>query len=276
MRAFFHCKQQGAGKMKSNSGGRLADRRQAQRRTEAEPDENLLWGVNAVAEALRGRPRSLSEVLIEHGRAGGRVQEIIDMARAAGVRLRFVEPDRMGLPKHCRHQGVAARQTEAELLPLAELLAAAPERILLLDSIQDPRNLGSILRSALAAGFSSVILTSDRSAPLSGTVTRASAGAIAHLRIARVVNLAEALRQLKEQGWWIYGAVAEPEVQSIHQTDFSGRIGLVIGSEGKGIRPLVRKRCDHLVTIPMPGAFNSLNASVAAALIMFEAVRQRG
>jgi 23S rRNA (guanosine2251-2'-O)-methyltransferase len=244
-------------------------------KTEAEVDENLLWGINAVAEALRGRPRSLSEVLIEKGRAGSRLQEIIDTARAAGVRLRFVDFARTGLPKHCKHQGVAARQTEAELLPLAELLAAEPERILLLDSIQDPRNLGSILRSALAAGFRSVILTSERSAPLSGTAARASAGAIAHLRLARVVNLADALRQLKEQGWWIYGAVAEPEAQSIYQTDFNGKIGLVIGSEGKGIRPLVRKLCDHLVTIPMPGAFNSLNASVAAALIMFETVRQR-
>jgi 23S rRNA (guanosine2251-2'-O)-methyltransferase len=245
-----------------------------QLKTEAEPDENLLWGINTVAEALRGRPRSLSEVLIEKGRAGGRLQEIIDAARAAGVRLRFVEADRMGLPKSCRHQGAAARQTEAELLPLAELLSDEPERILLLDSIQDPRNLGSILRSALAAGFGAVILTSERSAPLSGTAARASAGAVAHLRIARVVNLADALRQLKEQGWWIYGTVAEPEAQSIYQTDFSGKIGVVIGGEDKGIRPLVRKLCDHLVTIPMPGAFNSLNASVAAALIMFEAVRQ--
>ena len=246
-----------------------------QLKTEEEPDESLLWGINAVAEALRGRPRSLSEVLIEKGRAGGRIEEIIEAARTAGVRLRFVEPDRLGLPKQCRHQGIAARQTEAQLLPLEELLAAEPERILLLDSIQDPRNLGSILRSALAAGFGSVVLTTERSAPLSGTVTRASAGAIAHLRISRVVNLAEAMRQLKEQGWWMYGAVVEPDAQSIHQTDFSGKIGLVIGSEGKGIRPLVRKLCDHLVTIPMPGAFNSLNASVAAALIMFEAVRQR-
>ena len=244
------------------------------RKIEEDADENLLWGINAVTEALLARPRSLSEILVEKGRAGGRLQEIIDAARDAKVRLRFVESERLGVPKHCKHQGVVARQTEAELLQLTELLATEPKRILLLDSIQDPRNLGSILRSALAAGFSSVILTSERSAPLSGTAARASAGAIAHLRLARVVNLADALRQLKEQGWWIYGAVAEPEVQSIYQTDFSGKIGLVIGSEGKGIRPLVRKLCDHLVTIPMPGTFNSLNASVAAALLMFEVVRQ--
>ena len=238
-------------------------------------DSGLLWGINAVAEALRGNPRSLSEILIEKGKAGTRLQEIIDAAREAEVRIRFVDMERVGLPSGSRHQGVAARQSEAELLPLAELLAAEPERVLLLDSIQDPRNLGSILRSALAAGFGSVILTSERSSPLTGTVARASAGASAHLRISRVVNLAETLRQLKDSGYWIYGAVAESEAQSVYQTDFSGRIGIVIGSEGKGIRPLVRKCCDFLVTIPMSGAFNSLNASVAAALVMFEAAREK-
>lgn len=254
---------------------RAAHTPHAQPPAEPPDDSGLLWGINAVAEALSANPRSLSEILIEKGKAGARLQEIIDAAREAEVRIRFVELERVGLPGGCRHQGVAARQTEAELLPLAALLAAGPERILLLDSIQDPRNLGSILRSALAAGFGSVVLTSERSAPLTGTVARASAGAVAHLRISRVVNLAEALRQLKDQGYWIYGAVAEPEAQSIYQTDFSGRIGIVIGGEDKGIRPLVRKHCDFLVTIPMPGEFNSLNASVAAALVMFEAVREK-
>uniref|UniRef100_UPI004055E56C 23S rRNA (guanosine(2251)-2'-O)-methyltransferase RlmB n=1 Tax=Candidatus Electronema sp. TaxID=2698783 RepID=UPI004055E56C len=254
---------------------RAAHAPHAQPPAEPPDDDSLLWGINAVAEALSANPRSLSEILIEKGKAGARLQEIIDAAREAEVRIRFVELERVGLPGGCRHQGVAARQTEAELLPLAALLAAGPERILLLDSIQDPRNLGSILRSALAAGFGSVVLTSERSAPLTGTVARASAGAVAHLRISRVVNLAEALRQLKDQGYWIYGAVAEQEAQSIYQTDFSGKIGIVIGGEDKGIRPLVRKHCDFLVTIPMPGEFNSLNASVAAALVMFEAVREK-
>jgi 23S rRNA (guanosine2251-2'-O)-methyltransferase len=238
-------------------------------------DDSLLWGINAVAEALHANPRSLSEIFIEKGKAGARLQEIIDAAREAKVRCRFVDMERIGLPGGCRHQGAAARRSEAELLPLAELLAAEPERILLLDSIQDPRNLGSILRSALAAGFSSVVLTSERSAPLTGTAVHASAGAAAYLRLSRVVNLADALRQLKDQGYWIYGAVAEPEAQSIYQTDFRGRIGIVIGGEDKGIRPLVKKHCDFLVTVPMAGEFNSLNASVAAALVMFEAAREK-
>ncbi|XOF32609.1 MAG: 23S rRNA (guanosine(2251)-2'-O)-methyltransferase RlmB [Candidatus Electrothrix sp. YB6] len=254
-------------------------RKKTVRQQPEQTDDDLLWGRNAVHEALRRNARSLSEVLIEKGKAGDRLQEIIDLARAQKVRVRFVAPERLGIPRSCRHQGVVARQTEARLFSPEEVLeraAAGSGRILILDSIQDPRNLGSILRSALAAGFRSVLLTRERSAPLSGTVARTSAGAISHLHIAQVVNLTAALILLKEHGFWIYGTVAEKSAQSIYRTDFSGRLGLVIGSEGKGIRPLVRKHCDQLVTIPMSTDFDSLNASVAAALIMFEVVRQVG
>ena len=240
------------------------------------PDD-LLWGVNTVQEALLKNPRSISEVLIQRGKAGPKLQEVIDAARQAQVRIRFVESERMGVGRGCRHQGIVARQTEASFVPLEELLeqaSAGSGRILILDSIQDPRNLGSILRSALAAGFTSVILTRERSAPLTGTVARTSAGAVSHLQIAQVVNLSDTLKLLKEHGFWIYGTVVDRDGESIYSTDFSGRIGLVIGSESKGIRPLVKKQCDHLVTIPMSTDFDSLNASVAAALIMFEVVRQ--
>ncbi|CAK8716367.1 23S rRNA (Guanosine2251-2'-O)-methyltransferase [Candidatus Electrothrix gigas] len=242
-----------------------------------EATDGLLWGINTVHEALRKNARSLSELLVQKGKAGPKVQEVIDLARQHKIKVRFVEAERLPVPRNCRHQGVIARQTEAKFLSLQELVEqtkADNGRILLLDSIQDPRNLGSILRSALAAGFQSIILTRERSAPLTGTVARASAGAIAHLRLAQAVNLVAALELLKEQGFWIYGSVAEQDMPSIYTTDFSGQLGLVIGSEGKGIRPLVRKHCDQLVTIPMAGDFDSLNASVAAALIMFEVVRQ--
>jgi 23S rRNA (guanosine2251-2'-O)-methyltransferase len=239
--------------------------------------DDLLWGIHAVAEALSRSPRSLSEVLIQKGKAGPKLQEIIEKARQAKVRVRFVESERMGVGRGCKHQGIVARRTEAELISLPELLAAAVEtgRILILDCIQDPRNLGSILRSALAAGFTSVILTRERSAPLSGTVARTSAGAISQLQIVQVVNLADTLKLLKDEGFWIYGTVVDRGAASMYHTDFSGRIGLVIGSEGKGIRPLVQKQCDHLITIPMATDFDSLNASVAAALVMFEVVRQQ-
>jgi 23S rRNA (guanosine2251-2'-O)-methyltransferase len=216
-------------------------------------------------------------VLIQKGKAGPKLQGIIDTARRAKVRVRFVEADRLGTPLGCRHQGVVARQTEASFASLAEITAqalAGNGRILILDSLQDPRNLGSILRSALAAGFRSVILTRERSAPLSGTVARTSAGAVSRLQICQIVNLADTLKQLKKKGFWIYGTVVDPNAASVFETDFSGNIGLVIGSEGKGIRPLVKKLCDHQVTIPMATDFDSLNASVAAALVMFEVSRQ--
>lgn len=242
-----------------------------------EPADDLLWGINAVWEALQQNASGISEVFIEQGKAGARLQQIIDRAKALAIAVRFVDANRMHVPRHCRHQGVVARQTEARLMPLEALLETLADgdvpgepRLLVLDSIQDPRNLGSILRSALAAGFSHVIMTRERSVPVTGTVARTSAGAVAHLHLCQVVNLAETLKILKERGFWIFGAVAERDVASVYATEFSGPICLVIGSEGKGIRPLVRKQCDFLITIPMRASFNSLNASVAAAILMFE------
>lgn len=247
--------------------------------------EDLIWGINAVWEALVAQaevgPGTVSEVWVQTGKSGARLQQIIDAARERSIPVRFVDEARMRVPKSCHHQGVVARVSAAPLLDFDTFLAGIVQdddqkstRILVLDSIQDPRNLGSILRSALAAGFSRVIMTRERSVPVTGTVARTSAGAVARMRICRVVNLVEALNKLKELGFWVFGAVAETNAVSIYTSDFSGPICLVIGSEGKGIRPLVRRQCDHLVTIPMPGAFDSLNASVAAAVIMFEIARR--
>ncbi|GAB4341041.1 MAG: 23S rRNA (guanosine(2251)-2'-O)-methyltransferase RlmB [Desulfobulbaceae bacterium] len=244
--------------------------------------EELVWGVNAVNEALRVAPRSVREIFVQRGKAGPRYQEIIDRARAAGVKLRFVEGARLGAPPGATHQGVTARMNSVPLLDLEELLdepaltGANPHpRILAVDSVQDPRNLGAILRSALAAGFFSIILPRDRSAPLSGTVARTSAGALGHLRICQVVNLAETLKVLRRRGIWVFGAVADTPALSLYEVDFSLPLCLVVGGEDKGIRPLVRKQCDQLVTIPMRSDFDSLNVSVAAAVAMFEIERQQ-
>jgi 23S rRNA (guanosine2251-2'-O)-methyltransferase len=247
--------------------------------------EDLIWGINPVWEALSAQGNAgagtVSEIWIQTGKSGARLQQIIDTAKERSIPVRFVDGNRMRVPKSCRHQGVVARLSAAELLDFDAMLTSLIQdddektaKILVLDSIQDPRNLGSILRSALAAGFSRVIVTRERSVPITGTVARTSAGAISRMQICRVVNLTEALNKLKERGFWVFGAVAETDAASIYTTDFSGPICLVIGSEGKGIRPLVRRQCDHLVTIPMPGTFNSLNASVAAAVIMFEVARR--
>ncbi len=269
----------------SGSGRRPGRRRPpagGPRKEEQAVESDLVWGLNSVLETLRSDPGSVSEILVQQGKAGPRIQAIIDLARRTGVRLRFVEGNRMGLPGRIRHQGVVARRAAVRLYRLEELLdlLAAEQgpdspRLLALDSIQDPRNLGSILRSAVAAGFGHVIMTRERSAPVTGTVARTSAGAVARLRLCQVVNLADTLGALKEQGFWIFGAVADQEALSIYEADFSGPACLVIGSEGRGIRPLVQRQCDHLVTIPMRAGFDSLNASVAAAVIMFEMVRPR-
>ncbi|MDH3349101.1 MAG: 23S rRNA (guanosine(2251)-2'-O)-methyltransferase RlmB [Desulfobulbaceae bacterium] len=245
-----------------------------------ENSDDLLWGINPVKEFCLENPRELVEIFIQKGKANPKIQEIIDLARGSGIRLRFVELERIGLPSGCRHQGVAARRGEVTLYDLEELLehveatSEGMPKILLLDCLQDPHNMGAILRSALAAGFAHVIVTRERSAPFSGTVAKVSAGALAHLRITRVVNLAETIKVLKKRGYWAFGTVAGKKAASIYQVDYSVPLCLVIGGEGSGIRPLVQKQCDHLVTIPMYGDFNSLNASAAAAVVMFE-IRRR-
>ncbi|WP_319549650.1 23S rRNA (guanosine(2251)-2'-O)-methyltransferase RlmB [Desulfogranum marinum] len=247
-----------------------------------ENDSDFIWGINSVFEALAQRPESVSELSVQKGKAGPRIQQLVDLARQHKIKLRFVDPQRFGVPRNCNHQGVVARVAAAPLFAFEELLAlfgqaqvAEAPKVLVLDSIQDPHNLGSILRSALAAGFTDIILTRERSAPLGGTVAKISAGAVSHLRICQVTNLSDSLQKMKDAGFWVYGAVVDGNnVGSIYDIEFSGALCLVIGSEGKGIRPLVQKQCDQLVTIPMDKTFDSLNAAVAAAVIMFEIRRQ--
>ena len=246
---------------------------------ESDPDSSrLIWGLNPVLEALHQPEQGVHEVLVLQGKAGPRLQEVIDLARSRGITLRFVPAQRLGVPLNCRHQGVSARLAAVNYLPLETLFettSTTPPPLLVLDCIQDPHNLGSILRSALAAGFSRIILPRERSAIISGTVAQSSAGAISHLQLCRVANIAETLQALKERSYWIFGAVVEPRASSLYELDFPDATCLVIGGEGKGIRPLVQKRCDQLFTIPMAGNFNSLNASAAAAVIMFEIARRR-
>ncbi len=239
--------------------------------------DTLIWGINAVREALarQGQP-ALSDVWIQKGKGGRRLQAIIDQARALGIRVRFTELGH--LVGRCHHQGVAARMALVPLLPFEAFLerAAASKRVLALDCIQDPRNLGAILRSAWAAGFDPVLLSRERSAPLTGTVVQSSAGAASHLHLCQVTNMANGLKQLQQTGFWIYGAVASSAGRVLYEQNLDGRVVVVIGNEGRGIRRLIKKQCDHLVTIPMVPGVESLNASVAAGIILFEVVRQQG
>jgi 23S rRNA (guanosine2251-2'-O)-methyltransferase len=246
--------------------------------------EDLLWGVHPVFEGLEKEPDRFSEILLQKDRRGGKIEEIIDMARRLGVKLTFVESLRVTGEgsSQVRHQGVIARLSETPLIAFDTLLVNLKGRIdngekvrlMVCDSLQDPHNLGAIIRSALASGAAAVIATRERSAPLGGTAAKSSAGAMSHLDICQVTNLVNTLKELKKAGFWIFGAVKDADACSLYQTDLTVPACLVVGSEGKGIRPLVKKECDVLISIPMAGTLDSLNSSVAAAVILFEAMRQ--
>lgn len=244
----------------------------------APPREVLIWGIHPVLEALRGNPGLVREVITQGRPGSAKIQEIIDLAGRQGIPVS--NPPRLPLPAGevpANHQGVMARLKGFPTCSLEDLLSApetSPPTLVALDSIQDPHNLGAIIRSAAAAGAAGVIIPKDRSAPLEGAAAKVAAGAMGRIKVCQVTNLVDSLRQLKEAGYWIYGAEGQSG-QSIHATDLSGKLCLVIGSEGKGLRPLVRQQCDFLVAIPMSGLVESLNASVAAGVMLFEIVRQK-
>ncbi len=246
--------------------------------------DDLLWGVHPVLECLQQHPEQIAELFVQKERRGEKVTAIVALAKEQGLRLRFVDSLKITGEGsgEVRHQGVIARTTEAGLLDFnvfAERLQqriekGEPCRIVVLDSLQDPHNVGAIIRSALASGAAGVLTTRERSAPLGGTAAKSSAGAMAHIDICQVTNLVTALAALKELGFWVFGAVKDDVAQSLYQTDLTVPACLVVGSEGKGIRPLVKKECDLLLSIPMSGQLDSLNSSVAAGVFLFEAMRQ--
>ena len=246
--------------------------------------EDLLWGVHPVFETLDKTPEIVVEVVVQKDRRGGKVEKIVEMARARNIKVTFCESLRLTGEgsQQARHQGLAARVSGAPLTDFSQVLeqcarriaAGEAVRLVVCDSLQDPHNLGAIIRSALSAGAAGAVVTRERSAPLGGTAAKASAGAMAHLPLCQVTNLVSALKDLKKAGFWIFGAVKEDEARSLYDTDLTVPCCLVVGSEGKGLRPLVRRECDLLVSIPMRTSLDSLNSSVAAAVILFEALRQ--
>lgn len=246
--------------------------------------DDLLWGIHPVFEALSEEPERVNEVIILKEKKGGKVEEIIELARKAKIKLNFVNSFRLTGPdaSQARHQGVLARTIQTTLMPFEDMVHSFKEkveagenpRLIVCDSLQDPHNLGAIIRSALASGMDGVLLTRERSAPLGGTAAKSAAGAMSHIDISQVANLATALKKLKKAGAWVYGAVKDTDAVSIYTTDFTGPSCIVVGSEGQGIRPLIKKECDVIISIPMQGSLDSLNSSVAAGVIMFEMMRQ--
>ena len=225
--------------------------------------------------------RALERIVIARGRHGERIEELVQLARARGVPVRFEDRGQVDQLAGTReHQGVVALAAAKPAVGLEDLLRKTarqgPQKglLVLLDGVEDPQNLGAVVRTALAAGADGVVIPERRAAGLTESVARASAGALAHLPVARVTNLARAMEELKEAGYWLVGLEEHAE-RSYTEADFTGAVAIVLGGEGKGLHELVRKRCDFLVSIPTTGPVRSLNVSVAAGVVLFEAVRQR-
>ena len=235
-----------------------------------------IWGINAVFEALRARRVTALRV---SPRADERLTELVRQAEEQEVPVRRVSADELdrltGGPRQ-RHQGVVAEVEEAASFSVEELVAAArgPALIVVLDSIEDPHNVGAILRTVDAAGADGLVRQSRHAARLDGAAAKASAGAVAHVKIAEVVNIARAIETLKEAGVWTVGLDGEAP-KRYDEIDWTLPSAVVLGAEGSGLRRLVRERCDWLVSIPMAGRVQSLNVSVAAGIALFEATRQR-
>ncbi|HEY4048447.1 MAG TPA: 23S rRNA (guanosine(2251)-2'-O)-methyltransferase RlmB [Acidobacteriaceae bacterium] len=237
----------------------------------------ILFGLHPVEEALRSGTRRFDHVCVAKERNDLRLQKLVDACRDAQVRIRFEPREQLTkLAKSGSHQGVVAIVRERQFLDLHDLLqgSAAAQLFLALDGVEDPQNLGALLRTADAAGVDGVLVTERRSAPLSPTAVKASAGAAEHIRIARVVNLVRALEELKQKGLWCVG-LDERGTMDYDEFDYTIGCVLVLGREGAGLHDLVKRSCDHLLRIPMSGSMPSLNVSAAGAVVLFEAARQR-
>ena len=239
---------------------------------------NLICGINPVLEALNAGTRHFERLLVAKGLRNKRISEAIHKATRLAVPLRFETRETLDrIAGEVPHQGIIAVVSAKPALSLESLLTAVkdPALLVVLDGVEDPRNLGAILRTAEAAGVDGVLLPERHSAGLSETVGRASAGALEHVKVARVVNLVQALEALKARGVWVVGFDAAGK-ERWDAVDLKRPVALVLGGEGRGMRRLVREHCDHLVSIPLFGHMESLNVSVAAGVALYEAVRQRG
>lgn len=240
--------------------------------------EDIIFGRNAVAEALRRR-RSINKILLQEGARGGSLGEILALARDRGIAVEIARAERLDrLSGGMRHQGVAAVAAPIAFKTLDDVFALAAEKgedpfILLLDELQDPQNVGALLRTADAAGVHGVLMPKRRSCPLNAAVAKVSAGAVEYVPVVQIGNVVQTVEELKKRGCWVVGADMDGSV--FYDTNLTGPLALVIGAEGRGLGRLVKQKCDAVVSIPMNGGVNSLNASNVGAVLMYEAVRQR-
>jgi 23S rRNA (guanosine2251-2'-O)-methyltransferase len=238
----------------------------------------IIFGIHAVEEALAARGRAFEYVAVAAGRGDARIQKIAQLCRAAGVAVRVLPRDQLTrLAKTSNHQGVVAVTAEKQYGHLEDLLAHRRGHyafLLVLDGIEDPHNLGAIIRTADGAGADGLVIPERRAAGVTATVVKASAGASEHLPIARVTNVGRAIEDLKSRNVWTVG-LDERSDKSYDRIDYKMDCALVLGAEGHGLHEQVRKKCDFLVSIPMLGKVASLNVSVAAGIVMYEVARQR-
>ena len=245
---------------------------------ENQQNSNIICGRNPVLEAVRSG-REIDRLLVAHGVNGGSVTAIIAKCKQRGILIKEISPQK--LDYYCggaNHQGVAVMYASQDYSTPEEILAVAVQRdekpfIIVCDEIEDPHNLGAIIRTAEACGVHGIIIPKRRSASLNATVAKSASGALEYMRVARVTNIPNTIDYLKEQGVWVFGADMDGEDYA--GIDFDTPCALVIGNEGKGIGTLTAKKCDGIVSLPMCGEINSLNASVAAGVLMYEVVRKR-
>ncbi len=242
------------------------------------PDD-VLVGRNAVTEALKAG-RGINKILLAEGDKEAFASEIMNLAKERKIICQFVERSKIeAIAAGHRHQGVLAYVAPVEYAELEDILKAAEEKgeapfLLLLDELEDPHNLGALLRTADATGVHGVLIPKHRSVPLNATVAKTSAGAIEYVPVARIGNISQTLKNLKEKGFWVAGADMDG-AQTYNEADLTGALVLVVGSEGRGMSRLTKEACDFIVSMPMVGRINSLNASVAGSILMYESMRQR-
>lgn len=239
---------------------------------------NIICGRNPVLEAVRSG-REIDRLFVAHGVSGGSVTAIIAKCKAKGILIKEISPQK--LDYYCggaNHQGVAVMFASQDYCTPEDILELAKERgekpfIIICDEIEDPHNLGAIIRTAEASGVHGIIIPKRRSASLNATVAKSASGALEYMKVARVTNIANTIDFLKEQGLWVFGA--DMDGNDYTKTDFDIPCAIVIGNEGNGIGTLTAKKCDGIISLPMCGKINSLNASVAAGILMYEVVRKR-
>lgn len=270
---------------KAGRGGERGSEESSQRASRGERGggeaSRFVYGVNPVLAALRARPDEVERLFLVEGQLGARAAgELLSRAREFGIRVEKVSRERLGaLAEGGVHQGVVVELRGFKYAELEDLLEAAkalgqPPLVVVLDGIQDPHNLGAIIRSADALGAHGVVIAKDRAVQVTGTVAKASAGAVEHSRIARVVNVSRALEELKEAGLWVAAADVDAK-EPMWSARLDGPLALVVGAEGAGVRDGVLKHCDFRLRIPMAGQVGSLNASVSAGILLYEVARQR-